>query len=167
MKKHLNLVASAVLFALCALPSLSAHATPPTKNEISALFSEWNKALATGDSQTVTSLYAPDGVLLPTVSNDVRTTPDEIKAYFDVFLKLKPQGVIDEENIQILDDNSAINSGVYTFTLVKDGKPEKVQARYTYVYEKMGDKWLIKNHHSSAMPETTVPANDNAQATAP
>ncbi len=31
MKKYLNLVASAVLFALCALPSLSAHATPPHK----------------------------------------------------------------------------------------------------------------------------------------
>nr|WP_248287236.1 nuclear transport factor 2 family protein [Massilia antarctica] len=45
------------------------------------------------------------------------------------------------------------DSGVYTFDVVKDGKPAKVQARYTFVYKKLGKEWLILKHHSSAMPE--------------
>ena len=41
--------------------------------EVAAQFDRWNAALATGDPEQVASLYAPDGVLLPTVSNKVRT----------------------------------------------------------------------------------------------
>ncbi|WP_083389667.1 SgcJ/EcaC family oxidoreductase [Trichormus sp. NMC-1] len=96
--------------------------------------------------------YAKDGVLLPTVSNQVRNTPAEIKDYFQKFLKLKPVGKIDEENIRIY-CNIAINSGIYTFNLTQDGQVNKVQARYTFVYRKVGNKWLIIEHHSSAMPE--------------
>src|SRR4051812_40782523 len=43
--------------------------------EIAGLFDRWNAALASGDAEQVTSLYAPDGVLEPTVSNEVRSTP--------------------------------------------------------------------------------------------
>ena len=35
-------------------------------------------------------------MLLPTVSNKVRTSPEEIEEYFSNFLTLKPQGKIDE-----------------------------------------------------------------------
>ena len=41
--------------------------------EVAALFDLWNSTLQTGDPEKVASLYAPDGVLLPTVSNKVRT----------------------------------------------------------------------------------------------
>ena len=40
---------------------------------LAAQFDRWNSALQTGDPETVASLYADDGVLLPTVSNQVRT----------------------------------------------------------------------------------------------
>ena len=41
--------------------------------ELAAQFDRWNMALQTGDPEKVAALYAPDGVLLPTVSNQVRT----------------------------------------------------------------------------------------------
>ncbi len=57
--------------------------------------------------------------------------------------------------INVLDGNSAIDTGIYAFTLTdpKTGAKRVVEARYTYEYEKRGGKWLIVNHHSSAMPE--------------
>lgn len=34
-----------------------------------------------------------------------------------------------------------------------DGKKTKVQARYSFLYHRVGNEWKILNHHSSAMPE--------------
>ncbi|MEA9691918.1 SgcJ/EcaC family oxidoreductase, partial [Xanthomonas campestris] len=73
---------------------------------------------------------------------------------FEMFLTKKPKGVINYRTVRLLDDDSAVDAGVYTFTLTdKNGKKSDVQARYTFVYEKRDGKWLIINHHSSAMPE--------------
>ena len=122
--------------------------------EIAGLFDRWNSALQTGNVQSVVDLYAPDAVLLPSVSNQVRTTPDQIKDYFDHFLALKPVGQINYREIRQLGSNVAMDSGVYTFTLTDaSGKAEKVQARYTFLYERIDGQWKILNHHSSAMPE--------------
>jgi uncharacterized protein (TIGR02246 family) len=123
------------------------------ERQIAGLFDQWNASLATGKPAEVVKRYAPKATLLPTVSNKVRTTPAEITDYFDHFLLLKPQGTINYRHIQVLDKDTAVDSGVYTFDITKDGKPAKVQARYTFVYEKVGKQWLIVNHHSSAMPE--------------
>ena len=125
----------------------------PTDDQIRALFDDWNAALATGDPQKVADLYAPNAVLLPTLSNNVRSSRAEIVDYFEHFLKNKPQGTILEEHVAVLNAEDAVNAGTYRFALTQDGKPVSVDARYTYVYEKIGGKWLIVNHHSSAMPE--------------
>jgi uncharacterized protein (TIGR02246 family) len=117
---------------------------------ITALFDEWNRALQTGDPKQVVSLYESNAILLPTVSNDVRHNHQEIVAYFVTFLARGPQGKIDESNVRSFGD-IAINSGVYTFTF-NDGV--SVQARFTFVYRWNGQRWMIIEHHSSAMPES-------------
>ncbi|CAG2094042.1 SgcJ/EcaC family oxidoreductase [Xanthomonas euroxanthea] len=157
-----------LVLALAATPALAGgamhytdKATLPADGEareVAALFDTWNAALATGNPHKVADLYAPDGVLLPTVSNEVRASRAQIEKYFAMFLTKKPQGVVNYRTVRVLDDDSAVDAGVYTFTLTdKDGKKSKVQARYTFVYEKRDDKWLIINHHSSAMPEVDAP----------
>lgn len=128
----------------------------PSKQDIAALFDEWNDTLRTGGPNDVALLYAEDGVLLPTVSNDVRSNRVEIADYFEQFLAMHPRGTINEQHIDVLDANTAVNSGVYTFDLIKDGQPTFVVARYSFVYEKIMGKWLIKSHHSSAMPDTVL-----------
>ncbi|TPW08556.1 MAG: hypothetical protein FD124_298 [Alphaproteobacteria bacterium] len=132
---------------------VTAIATPPTKKEIASLFDDWNDVLRTGGPHDMALLYAEDGVLLPTVSNAVRSNRVEIADYFEHFLALHPRGVINEQHIDVLDANTAVNSGVYTFDVIKEGQPTFVVARYSFLYEKVGGKWLIKSHHSSAMPE--------------
>eukprot|EP00798_Chlamydomonas_sp_ICE-L_P029674 gene29674-biopygen4297 len=132
--------------------------------EVSQLFDRWNAALQTGDPKKVAALYAPGGVLLPTVSNQVRTTPEEIEDYFSTFLTLKPNGKIDDANVRLLDAETAINSGVYTFALVVEGEPTTVQARYSFTYKKINKEWLIVDHHSSGMPEKVEQAVAKVEA---
>lgn len=130
----------------------------PTQEDVARLFSQWNDALQTGMADKVVELYAPNAILLPTVSNKVRHNSTEIKDYFAHFLESKPIPKINEQNIRVYGP-VAVNSGIYTFTLTRDGKPDEVRARYTFVYHRQKDRWLIVEHHSSAMPEgTTQPA---------
>lgn len=125
--------------------------------EIAGLFDRWNSALQTGNAQSVVDLYAPDAALQPTVSYQVRTTPDQIQSYFDHFLALKLVCQINYREIRHLGSNVAMDSGVYTFTLTEStGKTRQVQARYTFVYEQVGGQWKMPNHHSSAIPEAQV-----------
>jgi uncharacterized protein (TIGR02246 family) len=121
-----------------------------TEEQVKNLFFLWNDALATGDSMAVANRYAKQAVLLPTVSDEPRTTYEGIKSYFDVFLELKPQGVILESKV-MLGTNWAQDAGIYEFTLGKDGS--KVKARYSFVYVYEDGQWKISHHHSSTMPE--------------
>jgi uncharacterized protein (TIGR02246 family) len=136
-----------------AKPVHAAAAAKPSKAEIAALFSTWNAALISGDPKKVAARYASDAVLLPTASPKIRTNHAQIVDYFEHFLKAKPRGKKIRTIVNILDANSAIDTGVYRFTLTgKDGKKKGVVARYSYLYEKRGGQWLIVNHHSSVLP---------------
>lgn len=117
--------------------------------DIAKLFDRWNASLATLKAKEVAKNYAADAILLPTLSNQPRRTDAERVAYFEDFLAKHPQGKIDSRVIKI-GCNSAVDSGIYTFTL-KGGS--KVPARYTYTYEYKDGAWLISSHHSSMMPE--------------
>ena len=121
-----------------------------THDDVLGWFDTWSAALATRDPDQVTALYADNAVLLPTVSNQVRHNPAEIRDYFVGFLQKSPQGVIDESNVNILSETHATNSGVYTFTF---GDGSTVTARFSYLYVASDTGWKILQHHSSAMPE--------------
>lgn len=126
-----------------------------TEEEVASLFSLWNAALATGDSDVVTARYAADAVLLPTVSDTPRTTPSLIKDYFDTFLLKQPQGEILESHIHV-GRGWAKDSGIYEFTMGSTGA--KVKGRYSFIYVQERGEWKILHHHSSIMPEGIVVA---------
>lgn len=131
--------------------SASGAACKPTSEpEIAALFDRWNASLQTGDPHKVVANYAQKSILLPTVSNQPRLTPEEKEEYFHHFLENRPSGRIDMRSIEI-GCNSAVDAGLYTFHFAKTGAT--VRARYTYTYRWDGAQWLITSHHSSAMPE--------------
>ena len=156
MKTHRNiLIAVSLFFALAAPPpaSSSSDCTEAEKTKILALFDEWNRSLG-GTAETVDANYAPDAILIPTLSKDIRDTSTGRIAYFkDEFLPKKPSGKIDKSYVRCFGD-IAINSGLYTFTF-RDGTTKETQARYTFVYQRQSpdDKWLIIEHHSSKMPK--------------
>ena len=149
-----------LMMAVALMPAICLAA--PEKAVIAAQFDIWNQALQTRNPQKVAALYCESGgVLIPTLSNKIRSNRAEIAEYFEHFLQLKPSGKIDQSFIRMLGPDTAINAGIYTFSLTKDGKPETVQARFTFVYAKQHDHWCIMEQHSSAMPESDSNPSDS------
>ncbi|WP_338461138.1 SgcJ/EcaC family oxidoreductase [Synechococcus elongatus IITB7] len=138
-------------------PASPLTCAPVSTTDVTALFDRWNQSLATLDPAAVARNYAPNAVLLATVANEPKTSPEAIQAYFVEFLKLRPQGQINQRTVK-LGCNTAFDVGTYTFSLTgADDKSQTVQARYTYIYERQDDgKWLIVHHHSSKMPDTAA-----------
>lgn len=149
-------LASTALYAADAPPSAAATTAPaaschtPTEQEVEGLFDRWNASLQTGDPHKVVANYAPHSILLATVSNTPRLTPDQKEDYFHHFLENQPSGKIDLRETE-MGCNYAVDAGLYTFTFAKTGTV--VHARYTFTYAWDGSQWLITSHHSSAMPE--------------
>lgn len=156
MKRRAAIAAIALAFCpmvhaekMDAQPAHAANCKPTSRQEIAALFDRWNQSLQTGDPRKVAANYTEDAILLPTVSDKPRLTTAERVEYFEHFLADHPSGKIDLRRIY-LGCNSAVDSGLYTFTFARTGAV--VPARYTYTYRWNGKSWLITSHHSSAMP---------------
>lgn len=124
----------------------------PDEAEIMRLFDDWNEALKSLDPARVAALYAPDAVLLPTVSNKVRHNTAEIEKYFVRFLAKAPEGRLHESHIRMMGD-VAVHSGIYVFRMTREAGTGDVPARFSFVYQKIGGDWKIIEHHSSYMPE--------------
>lgn len=155
--KTSSVLSTVFLMSIAAMPAMASakDGHMPSPAFVAKQFDVWNAALKTGNAEKVAALYCESGgVLIPTLSNSIRSNHREIADYFEHFLQLKPVGQIDKAYIRVLGANTAVNSGLYTFHVVKDGKPEEVHARYTFVYQKQHGKWCIMEQHSSAMPET-------------
>jgi uncharacterized protein (TIGR02246 family) len=146
--------AAAFLLTLAAWPptagSRGLGCVPVTEETIAKLFMDWNNALQTGNPDKVVDLYAQDGILLPTVENGPLIGHAAIRGYFVHFLENKPSGKIDERTIRI-GCNAAFDAGLYTFTYGTGVAP--TAARFTYIYEYDGGRWLIAHHHSSKRPK--------------
>lgn len=54
---------------------------------------------------------------------------------------------------------TAIDAGVSSFQLTRNGQPDTVVARYSFVREKIDGVWRIQLLHSSLMPEPVAPYN--------
>ena len=76
-----------------------------------------------------------------------------VREYFVGVVKAVPDVKIEfgEQLIRVY-ANAAVNSGYYTFSWVKDGETKSLPARYSFTYVKDGDRWVIVDHHSSALP---------------
>jgi len=149
----------AALLALTGAPTAraaqsTARCAAVTPDRIAALFEQWNRALKTLDPDKVTDTYAADAVLLPTVENGPLIGRKAIRGYFVGFLKKHPEGTIESRSIRI-GCNIAFDAGLYSFTLdgPEPGRRATLAARYTYIYEIEGGRWLIVHHHSSALPQ--------------
>jgi uncharacterized protein (TIGR02246 family) len=123
------------------------------KEDVAAAAAEWTKLFVDDNPDAILALYAKDAVLWGTLSPTRRETPAALREYFVGAFKALPghKVAFGDQLIRVYGD-TAINTGYYTFSYVKDGQPQTIPARYSFVYVKQGGKWLIVDHHSSAVP---------------
>lgn len=128
-----------------------------TRGEINKAYQQWTKAIDTakGNPESVVALYADDTALLPTFSDQILTKKTQLNEYFKKFTAFKNITVSTKQfSVQVFDD-VAIANGIYRFHYVSGSRsiPKTVEARFTFVYQKVGDKWLIVTQHSSVSPD--------------
>lgn len=144
---------AAVLLTACAT---GAGPGSDAKQQGAAATQAWIDAMGSHDQERVVALYAPDAVLWGTTSPTIRANPASIREYFN-FLRTAPpyyKGVLGEQRIRVYDD-VAINTGTYTFVgpaVDAAGIPVSRPARLSFVYRYQDGRWLIVDHHSSAVP---------------
>jgi uncharacterized protein (TIGR02246 family) len=138
-----------VLVGLVIVPGASAG----PKEDVAAAAAKWQMVFAENNPDTISALYAKDGVLWGTLSPTVRSDPGTIRAYFVSAFQALPQAKVTfgDQLIRVY-NGTAVNTGYYTFSYTKDGETKSIPARYSFTYAKEGGNWLIVDHHSSAMP---------------
>ena len=159
MRSHSALLKTKVLLAFTTV--LSACATTAqidgtAKEQVAAATRAWIEAMGNHDQERVLSLYDPEAVLWGTTSPTIRDNPASVREYFN-FLPTAPsyyKGVLGEQHVRVYGD-TAINTGTYTFigpALDAAGTPINRPARFSFVYRNRDGRWLIVDHHSSAVP---------------
>lgn len=140
----------ALAFGLATSLSVATALAEP-KADVAAATSAW--AVSVADPDKVSSLYSDDAVLWGTAAPKIRSGRTAVREYFAGVAKAVP-GVKAEFGDQLIRvyGNTAVNSGYYTFSWVKDGETKTLPARYSFTYVKDGERWLIVDHHSSALP---------------
>ena len=135
------------------LLSLAPLASAGPKEDVAATASSWALALGEDDPDKVLPLYSNDAVLWGTLSPTVRADGRALRDYFVTAFRVLPglKVAFGDQLIRVYGD-TAVNTGYYTFSYVQDGAAKSLPARYSFTYVKSGERWLIVDHHSSAMP---------------
>jgi uncharacterized protein (TIGR02246 family) len=147
--------ASAASLLTVIVLSLPPAALAGPKEDVAAAAASWATALGTDDPEKVLPFYSEDAVLWGTLSPTVRASRAALNDYFIGAFKVLPGLKVSfgDQLIRVY-GGTAVNTGYYTFSYTKDGETKSLPARYSFTYVKNGDRWLIVDHHSSAMPST-------------
>src|SRR5262245_12267198 len=132
---------------------LAPAASAGPKEDVAAAALKWAQVLGENDPDKVLPLYSDDAVLWGTLSPTVRADRTALRDYFITAFKVLPglKVAFGDQLIRVY-GSTAVNTGYYTFSYVKDGETKSLPARYSFTYVKSGANWLIVDHHSSAMP---------------
>src|SRR6476469_2924807 len=151
MRSPLKLMSTGIALGIVVLSIAPASASP--KEDVAAATLAWGSALGEDDPEKVLPFYSDDAVLWGTLSPTVRANRAALQDYFVTAFKVLPglKVTFGEQLIRVY-GSTAVNTGYYTFSYTKDGEAKNLSARYSFTYVKNGDRWLIVDHHSYAMP---------------
>jgi uncharacterized protein (TIGR02246 family) len=140
----------AAVVALMVVLTPQVRAEP--KDDIAIVTKEWVEAFAEHNIDRILALYSKDALLWGTNAPLLRTTPEEVRAFFQSAFRIPNIKVkFENQTIRMFGD-VAVAAGNYTFTAGAGDEQQDSPARYSFTFVKQGDRWLIVDHNSSHMP---------------
>ena len=123
------------------------------KDDIATATQTWVDGMNSHNKERVIALYDQEAVLWGTRSATLRDNAATVQDYFKILDTVPPsyKVVVNEQRVRVYGD-IAINTGSYTFSEVRDDKPIVRPARFSFVFLNRNGRWLIVDHHSSAVP---------------
>jgi uncharacterized protein (TIGR02246 family) len=147
VKQHLACVSA---IAVCAISSL---AWAGDKEDVAAATAKWADAFSQKTPDAILALYEKDAVLWGTSSPTRRDGTEQIRAYFaSAFERFPDRKVTFGDQLIRVYNDTAIDTGYYTFRSTNKGETKELPARFSFVFRKRDGRWLIVDHHSSAVP---------------
>jgi uncharacterized protein (TIGR02246 family) len=133
--------------ALFAFAPMSASADPAA--DANLVVDRFSAAYSANDPDAVVSVYAPNAILLGTISPIISEGTEAIRKYFSMIKGSGNKNAIGERRTIVINDNAVLVTGFYEFTRMKDGIPTPSPARFTMLIAKTDGEWRIAHHHSS------------------
>ena len=151
MRLFLLTLATVALGTGCATPQAPAG---ETEAAIRAATQQWAGAFnACTEPGAVASLYEPGAQVWGTLSTGLVASPEAVRQYFLGPCTSKPKPTVELGQFVVRAyGNTGISSGAYTFTVFPGGQQRVVPARFSFTFQRAGEKWLIVSHHSSPLP---------------
>ena len=132
-------------------PAVVAAPADP-RDQVAAATASWIEAFNSRDPARITALYDPEAMLSGTAAQKPITGAAIAEYFRNAMQRPANRASLGEHQVRVYGD-TAIDTGTYTFSEVRDGSVAAVlPERYTLVYRNRGGKWLIVEHHSSRMP---------------
>lgn len=117
------------------------------KERIKLLLSEYKKSLNTSDAKLAQSLYAKDGVFMPSGAPSAIGSEDILKSYKYIFSQIQLNiefffdEILVEENFAF-----AITSSKGTTLIHANGETIPEENRELFVFEKVNNEWKIARY---------------------
>ena len=148
-----SILSSLLLVLVSACSTTTTVAPEASRQQVAAATDEWRAAYDSREPKRIVALYAVDAALWGTNLKTIATNSSAVAEYFnDAAARPDARVVFGEQNIRVYGD-FALNSGTYTFTGMRDGKPSASPARYSFAFRRHEGQWLIVDHHSSRLPQ--------------
>ncbi len=147
------IVCSAAIIASVAYARESAPvAVKAGVSEVDSAIMDWKEAVEGGDAQAIVALYDKNAVMISTFVQNPITNNAALLGYYKKVVSNPDVRVEIEEEHPRKFGNMAVNTGKYTLSYTQEGEEVVVPARFSFTYQLQGKKWIIVDHHSSAVP---------------
>lgn len=144
---------AAFMLTACEKPA-NAPLAPPSQADAEKIVTAAEASYGSGDANAVMAHYGDGavifdpGVLAPTRDRQMQTK------WTQGFVAMQPADfTVSDRNIQVLDTDSMVSSGILAFTARVGPARERVRTRFTHVYQRQPDgSWKIVHEHMSLPP---------------